>query len=41
LEIEGKEVLIPLHEKTISSINHKKKQVVVELPDGLLEVYLG
>lgn len=41
LEIEGKEVLIPLHEETIRSINHKKKQVVVELPEGLLEVYLG
>ncbi len=41
LEIEGKEVLIPLHEETIRSINHKKKQVIVELPDGLLEVYLG
>jgi 16S rRNA processing protein RimM len=41
LEIEGKEVLIPLHEETIRSINHKKKEVHVELPDGLLEVYLG
>lgn len=41
LEIEGKEVLIPLHQETIRSINHKKKQVVVELPEGLLEVYLG
>lgn len=41
LEIEGKEVLIPLHEETIRTINHKKKQVVVELPEGLLEVYLG
>jgi 16S rRNA processing protein RimM len=41
LEIEGKEVLIPLHEKTIRNINQKKKQVVVELPDGLLDVYLG
>jgi 16S rRNA processing protein RimM len=41
LEMEGKEVLIPLHEETIRSINHKKKQVLVELPEGLLEVYLG
>ena len=41
LEIEGKEVLIPLHEETIRTINHKKKQVTVELPEGLLEVYLG
>jgi 16S rRNA processing protein RimM len=41
LDIDGKEVLIPLHEETIRSIDHKKKQVIVELPDGLLEVYLG
>ncbi len=40
LDIEGKEVLIPLHEETIRSIDHKKKRVVVELPEGLLEVYL-
>ena len=41
LEIKGKEVLIPLHQETIRSIHQKKKEVVVELPDGLLEVYLG
>lgn len=41
LEIQGKEVLIPLHEETLQKVNHKKKEVVVELPDGLLEIYLG
>ncbi|MBX9782351.1 MAG: ribosome maturation factor RimM [Chitinophagaceae bacterium] len=41
LQIQGKEVLIPLHEETIRNIHQKKKQVIVELPDGLLEVYLG
>ncbi len=40
LEINGKEVLIPLHEETLQKINHKKKEVLVELPDGLLDVYL-
>lgn len=40
LEIERKEVLIPLHEETLKKINHKKKEVIVELPDGLLEIYL-
>lgn len=40
LEIEGKEVLIPLHEETLKKVDHKKKEVVVELPDGLLDVYL-
>ncbi len=40
LEIKGKEVLIPLHEETLQKVNHKKKEVLVELPDGLLEIYL-
>lgn len=40
LEINRKEVLIPLHEETLQKVNHKKREVVVELPDGLLEIYL-
>jgi 16S rRNA processing protein RimM len=40
LDIKGKEVLIPLHEQTLQKVNHKKKEVLVELPDGLLEIYL-
>ncbi len=40
LEINQKEVLIPLNEQTIQKIDHKKKQVSVSLPDGLLEIYL-
>jgi len=41
LEIEGKEVLIPLHEETLEKVNHTKKEVTVDLPDGLLEIYLS
>lgn len=41
LEITGKEVLIPLHEESLKKINHKKKEVLVELPAGLLDIYLG
>jgi 16S rRNA processing protein RimM len=41
LEIEGKEVLIPLHEDTILKVDKKKQQVIVELPEGLLEIYLS
>jgi len=41
IDIEDKEVLIPLHEGTIKKIDHKKKQVIVELPEGLLEIYLS
>jgi 16S rRNA processing protein RimM len=40
IEIEGKEVLIPLHENTITKIDNKKRQVTVDLPEGLLEIYL-
>lgn len=40
LEIGGKEVLIPLNESTIQKIDHKKQEVTVTLPDGLLEIYL-
>jgi 16S rRNA processing protein RimM len=41
IEINGKEVLIPLNESTIEKIDGKKKQVKVKLPEGLLEIYLG
>jgi 16S rRNA processing protein RimM len=40
LEIKGKEVLIPLHDDSLQKVDHKKKEVIVELPDGLLEIYL-
>jgi 16S rRNA processing protein RimM len=41
LDIEGKEVLIPLHEGTLDKLDHKKRQVRVVLPEGLLDIYLG
>lgn len=41
LEISGKEVLIPLHEDSLEKVDHRKKQVLVDLPEGLLEIYLG
>jgi len=40
IEINGKEVLIPLHEGTLKKIDHKQRQIIVALPDGLLEIYL-
>jgi 16S rRNA processing protein RimM len=40
LEINSKEVLIPINESFLKKIDHKKKEVIVELPDGLLEIYL-
>jgi 16S rRNA processing protein RimM len=40
IDVKGKEALIPLHEETIVKIDRKKLQVIVELPPGLLEIYL-
>ena len=34
-----KEILIPLHEQTLQSVDNKNKKVFVDLPDGLLEIY--
>ena len=39
--IHEKEVLIPLHEESLLKIDRRKKQVHVQLPEGLLEIYLG
>ena len=41
IEINEKEVLIPLNESTLLKIDHKKKNIQVSLPDGLLDIYLG
>ncbi|HVT84414.1 MAG TPA: ribosome maturation factor RimM [Chitinophagaceae bacterium] len=40
IDINGKEVLIPLNESTLQKIDQKKKEIHVQLPEGLLEVYL-
>ncbi|MCP4551264.1 MAG: 16S rRNA processing protein RimM [Bacteroidetes bacterium] len=37
---EGKEVLIPVTDETIKRLDHKKKQIFVEAPVGLIEIYL-
>lgn len=38
--ISDKEAYIPLHEETILKIDQRKQQVIVALPEGLLEIYL-
>ena len=40
IEIDNKEVLIPINEQTLGKVDHKNKTVLLTLPDGLLEVYL-
>jgi 16S rRNA processing protein RimM len=39
IDYNGKEAFIPLHGETIVKIDRKKGQVVVELPEGLLDIY--
>ena len=39
IDLEGREALIPLHEETLRGIDQKRREVRVELPDGLLDVY--
>lgn len=41
ISYKGNDALIPLHEKTLVSVNHEQKQVEVDLPDGLLDLYAG
>ncbi|MCZ2223915.1 MAG: 16S rRNA processing protein RimM [Chitinophagales bacterium] len=36
---KNNEALIPLHEKSLIKINHTKKEIYVQLPDGLLDIY--
>jgi len=40
IELNNKEVLIPINESFLKKIDHKKKEVLVELPEGLLDIYL-
>ncbi len=41
LEIQMREVLIPVNEETLDKIDHAGKRLLLNLPEGLLEVYLG
>jgi 16S rRNA processing protein RimM len=39
IDLAGKEALIPVHEQTLRRVDQAKREVHVELPDGLLDVY--
>ncbi|GAB3851035.1 ribosome maturation factor RimM [Hymenobacter terrigena] len=40
MRYQGQEVLIPVVDELISHADHAKKEIYVNLPDGLLDVYL-
>jgi len=39
IDLNGKEALIPVHEETLRGIDPRRREVRVELPEGLLDVY--
>lgn len=39
ISLEGKEALIPVHEETLDKIDKKQRQVRVNLPEGLLDIF--
>ena len=41
LEVDGREVLLPVHEGTLRHIDTRGRTVELTLPDGLLDIYLG
>ena len=41
IEHEGQQILIPLHDDFLKEVNRKDKRVIVEAPEGLIELYLN
>lgn len=39
IQYNNKEAYIPLHEESLQKINHPKKEIIVSLPEGLLDIY--
>jgi 16S rRNA processing protein RimM len=38
---EGKEVLIPIQDEIIMEVDRKNKSILVDAPDGLIDLYLN
>jgi 16S rRNA processing protein RimM len=41
MHYQEKEVLIPVQDHIVIRADHEQKQLLVALPDGLLDVYLN
>jgi 16S rRNA processing protein RimM len=39
ISLEGKEALIPVHQETLEKIDKKSRRVLVNLPEGLLDIF--
>ena len=40
IENKDKEVLIPINDEFIEEVNHDKKLIVLNTPEGLIDIYL-
>ncbi len=40
MEIDGKEVLIPIHDDIFFNVNLKEGRADVNLPEGLLDIFI-
>ena len=40
MRYQGHEVLVPVVDEIVTRADHKKREIYVNLPDGLLDVYL-
>jgi len=41
IDHKGKEVLVPINDETVGKVNKDKKQIFVNLPAGLIDIYLA
>ncbi len=41
VDVDGKEILIPMIDQWILEVDRENRAILVEIPDGLLEIYLG
>ncbi len=39
ISLDGKEALIPVHQETLQKIDKKNRKVMLELPEGLLDIF--
>jgi 16S rRNA processing protein RimM len=39
IDLEGKEALIPVHAETLKKIDKKNRRILVDLPEGLLDIF--
>jgi 16S rRNA processing protein RimM len=41
MNYQGKEVLVPISDEIVLKANHTRKELEVNLPEGLLDIYLA